>query len=320
MIHSFQSPFSILPDQVAAVFATMNRAQTAEECLKCISLQTSRPAGIFVTDNASTDNTPTILQTYAEKHDLPLTLISLSQNLGNAGGVQTAVAKAFSQGFQAVWILDDDSWPEAEALEALLDPDGPQHAIRTSLVLAPDSDELSWLLETTTNGKQWQDLVNKNQMSGMKWVRVRRSWLGSLITQELYAISGPLNGDLFLRGEDEAYPRTLERQGYHFWMATRSILRHPKIGPLSTLSIGANKVRLEQGLSGDKLYYRIRNMLWIKRNHEGILVAITLAGAYFLLLLRSFRPVQPCLKILVEASWDAATNRLGKRYSTKHVS
>ena len=50
-----------------------------------------------------------------------LIVLQLPENRGNAGGVEDAMEHAFAKGADAVWILDDDSWPRDGALAALLD-------------------------------------------------------------------------------------------------------------------------------------------------------------------------------------------------------
>ncbi|WAC20441.1 glycosyltransferase [Luteolibacter sp. SL250] len=299
--------------RVAAVFATMNRSAVAAECFQRLTDQTLPPSKLFVTDNASTDDTCEMLKSVASNSTLPFELIRSEENLGNSGGVKLAVEKAFSQGYDAVWILDDDSWPQPAAFERLIDPDGPSEGIRTSVVLAPDSTELSWPSEVITIDGFWRNPVRFESLPMAPWVRTRRSWLGSLIPKDVYWDVGPLNHDFFLRGEDEDYPRALESAGYPFWMATGSILHHPVAGPLVSLALGENKLCLEKNLSGDKLYYRIRNMLWIKRKESGSVISSLLAIGYLLLIMRWLRPLIPSLGVFIEAVVHAYQNRLGKR-------
>jgi GT2 family glycosyltransferase len=120
------------PLSVTAVFATMNRAQTAVECVLALARQTRPPDLVVVADNCSTDDTVEVLENLA---DLPFRLLvrRMRENRGNAGGVEEAMDQAFADGADAVWILDDDSWPRAAALEAMLEgpwePDIVRHAL-----------------------------------------------------------------------------------------------------------------------------------------------------------------------------------------------
>lgn len=300
---------------VAAIFATMNRAKVAVECLRLLSIQTQRPGKLFVTDNFSSDSTVEALEAASIEYGLELGLIRSAENLGNAGGIKLAIQRAFEEGHDAVWILDDDSWPEEQALQKLSEMNIPEGAIRTSIVLAPDSNLVSWPCEVMGNHSHWETLGDVSEISEESCLEVRRSWLGALIPRSAYEEVGPVNGDLFLRGEDEDYPRRLERAGYRFWMARASILRHPVAGAVVSITLGDYKLWLEHNLQGDKLYYRIRNMLWIKRDESGLPATLLLAVGYLFLLLRWFRPLFPALRLFNEAMLDAFADRLGKRVS-----
>ena len=298
---------------VAAVFATMNRAETAVTCVQRLGSGSIRPGKLFVTDNGSTDNTSYLLTSTSSDIDLAIEVIRLEENLGNAGGIKVAVEAAFNQGFQYVWILDDDSWPEPDALERLLSDNLPCDSIRSSLVLAPGSDDVSWTYEIFAPNGKWKSIESCEEFPEPSWNRVRRSWLGALIPKSAYDDAGPLRGELFLRGEDEDYPRRLERQGYSFWLSTDSILRHPPGGPYHNLALGNYRISLERNLTEDKLYYRIRNMVWIKLRESGRMAAAILVSGYLLLLVRWFRPFRPSSAIFIQAVRDAFSGRLGKR-------
>jgi len=305
-------PGFIEPRKVAAVLATMNRRDTTLECARRLALQTLPIGKLFATDNASIDGTADALIEFGQQSKLAIQVIHLDENIGNAGGVQRAMELAFAEGFEAVWILDDDSWPEPTAFESLLSAGCPAGGIRSSMVLAPDSPALSWPCEVRNENGEWKMVVSLPDRS-LAWQEIRRSWLGSLIPRKAFLEVGNVNAALFLRGEDEEYPRRLEKAGYKFWLASDSILRHPVAGPLVTLSLGDYKLCLERNLSADKLYYRVRNMIWIKKNDTGWAAAIILACGYFLLLVRWFRPLHATLPVFQTAVRDALVGRLGRR-------
>lgn len=117
--------------RIAAVIATMNRSATAVACVRSLADQTRNIELMVVADNCSTDDTVAELKLMA---DLPFELIihRMKENRGNAGGVEEAMELAFAKGADAVWILDDDSWPRPDALkEMLVKPwDAKEDAIR----------------------------------------------------------------------------------------------------------------------------------------------------------------------------------------------
>jgi len=103
--------------RVAAVIVTFNRLAKLQTVLASIASQTARPEWIVVVDNASTDGTGAYL---AGCDDIPsLTVLSLSTNTGGAGGFSAGMRHAYDLGADAVWIMDDDCYPEPAALEKL---------------------------------------------------------------------------------------------------------------------------------------------------------------------------------------------------------
>ena len=105
--------------KVAAVFATMNRSAVALSCVKSLSLQHFPLAYVVIADNGSADNTINDLKSLSSL-PFPLEVLELGCNIGNAGGIAAAMEQAFGNGADAVWILDDDSWPRPDALSAIL--------------------------------------------------------------------------------------------------------------------------------------------------------------------------------------------------------
>ncbi len=296
---------------VAAVFVTMNRCDVAATCLEKLKAQTMRPDKVIVINNASADSTRAMLQKAGEDSADWIEEMSLEENLGNAGGIQIAMDVAFSRGFKAVWILDDDSWPEPEALARLLGCDLPEGAVRSCRVVDLATGALSWPLQVPDrNG--WRLLEGNDPIPEGEAIRIRRSWLGALIPLGVYEAVGPVEGKLFLRGEDEDYPRRIEQAGFPVFMVTNSVLHHPPAGRMNHWDIAGRSVTLESGLSGDKLYYRLRNAWWMLRRDRGIVEAGLVAAFHWLALWRWESSVN-WMPVWWEAARDAFAGRLGKR-------
>ncbi len=299
------------PNGVAAVFVTMNRCEVARTCLEKLKAQTKRPDKVIVINNASSDSTRAMLQQASEESAGWIEQMSLVENLGNAGGIQIAMDAAFSRGFNAVWILDDDSWPAPESLARLLHVELPENAVRSCRVVDLATGALSWPLQVPDrNG--WRLLEGHDPLPEGEAIRIRRSWLGALIPQAVYATVGPVEGRLFLRGEDEDYPRRIEQAAFPVFMITNSVLHHPPAGRMNHWEIAGRSVTLESGLSGDKLYYRLRNAWWMARRDRGIIEAGVVAILHWLALWR-WEPSVGWMPVWWEAARDAFSGRLGKR-------
>lgn len=103
---------------VAAVIVTYNRAEKLARVLDALAGQSRVPDRIYVIDNASTDGTVALMET--RKNDT-VRHLRLAKNLGGAGGFNAGVKAAFADGFDLMWISDDDAYPEPDALKKLID-------------------------------------------------------------------------------------------------------------------------------------------------------------------------------------------------------
>jgi GT2 family glycosyltransferase len=132
--------------RIAAVFATMNRAETAKACVMALARQTRPPEWVMVADNCSTDETAAVIRSLG---NLPFELVvhGMPDNRGNAGGVEAVMERAFAAGADAVWILDDDSWPRERALEALLAGTWDPRVVRHALQIDPQTGKFTWPLQ-----------------------------------------------------------------------------------------------------------------------------------------------------------------------------
>ena len=246
--------------RIAAVFACYNRRATTLECVRRLQAQTRQPDLVVVGDNASTDGTPEALR--ALNWDR-LTVLDTGDNLGNAGGVRVAMDHAFSLDADAVWILDDDSWPQEGALAALLKNRPNPRLVRHSLQIDPVGGHYSWPLPVRDASGTWRTIRHPDEWPGGDHAESRASWTGALVPREAWEKAGPVLGELFIRGEDEEYPRRLAAAGFRFEAVRDSILDHPSAKNLRRWNIGGKEFWFETGLEDWKFYYEVRNTVWL---------------------------------------------------------
>lgn len=103
---------------LAAVIVTYNRKDKLEKVIRSLELQTRRPDRIYVVDNASTDGTRELLEGMAHAD---LIHMRLAENIGGAGGFNVGMKAAYADGFDLVWISDDDAYPQEDAIEKLVE-------------------------------------------------------------------------------------------------------------------------------------------------------------------------------------------------------
>ena len=103
---------------VAAVVVTYNRKALLRQCVASLLGQTWADMDIWVIDNASTDGTGAMLAPLIGNGRVHYQ--NTGGNLGGAGGFEYGLRVAAQQGYDYVWIMDDDAIPEPTALEALM--------------------------------------------------------------------------------------------------------------------------------------------------------------------------------------------------------
>ncbi|MFE0311419.1 glycosyltransferase family 2 protein [Amycolatopsis sp. NPDC058986] len=105
-------------NKVAAIVVTYNRKDKLGTVLDHVLAQTLAPEWVVVVDNASTDGTDELLASY--RTDPRVIVQRLAENTGGAGGFAAGMSKAYELGADFLWIMDDDCYPNPDALEELV--------------------------------------------------------------------------------------------------------------------------------------------------------------------------------------------------------
>jgi rhamnopyranosyl-N-acetylglucosaminyl-diphospho-decaprenol beta-1,3/1,4-galactofuranosyltransferase len=100
--------------QIAAVIVTYNRLNLLKKCIESLHAQTVMPDKIIVINNGSTDGTGNWLDTQKDLH------VIHGENIGSAGGFNKGMKQAYGMGYEWIWVMDDDGFPDENCLETLL--------------------------------------------------------------------------------------------------------------------------------------------------------------------------------------------------------
>lgn len=120
--------------KILAAVVTHNRCALLSRCLDYLERQARAPDTILVIDNASSDGTPDMLKARG-------TLTIRQENLGSAGGWHRAIEHALEGGFDAIWLMDDDGFPDPCALARLAEELGPGRSCTASVVVCEDAHD-----------------------------------------------------------------------------------------------------------------------------------------------------------------------------------
>lgn len=232
---------------VAAVVVTHNRRDLLTECLDALGRQ-SRPVDrTIVVDNASTDGTAEAL---AARSDVEV--VSLSRNIGGAGGFAAGLATALAADAEAVWLLDDDTIPEPSALDEVIQArdtyPGPTPSVVASRVVWTDGRDHPMNTPRTRPGASAADMDAAASV-GARPIR-SASFVSVLVDSDAVRRHGLPIADYFLWNDDFEFTTRLLRDGVGLYRPS-SVVVH------KTRTYGSSDAD-----PGERFYYEVRNKVW----------------------------------------------------------
>lgn len=206
--------------KTAAVVVTYNRKELLKECIAHLQSQTV-PVDILVIDNASTDGTADLFADSAEH----LYYFNTGANLGGAGGFNFGMRKAVEAGYEYVWVMDDDTLPNADAHEKLMEADSlvGNYGWFSSLALWTDGNECK-MNRQKIKGKEFEyfPLMQHGIISAEQ-----ASFVSLFLKSETVLQYGLPITDFFIWGDDIEFTRRLSvRNHLPCFLVGQSVVVH----------------------------------------------------------------------------------------------
>lgn len=178
-------------EKVAAVVVSHNHYTDLIACIKAIRNQTHKPDAIIVVNNGSTDFSSVWLD---QQEDI----VHLYQdNLGVAGGFNNGMSWACQHGFDWLWCMDDQGFPDQQSLEYLLKNQGLETALINSIPV--DKTDKITIVRKIKNYKF------VNQISEPVIQNISHLFNGSLIHKNIVAKVGLPYAYLCEKGYESEY-------------------------------------------------------------------------------------------------------------------
>lgn len=248
--------------RVAAVVVTYNRLPLLQQCLRALAAQNAHLEAIWVIDNASTDGTQTAVQAM---HLENLVYRNTGKNLGGAGGFAYGVKEAAMAGYDALWLMDDDTIPEREALQNLLECDRKlegKYGWLSSRALAPDGTDQPMNRQRKTPYTDVEGYT-ENQVPA-----VMASFVSLFLRTDIVKKFGIPIADFFIWSDDWEYTRRISKE-LPCYVSSESRVVHAMKNP-GTVNIAtdvpARWERYRYFYRNDVVLYRregIRGWLWL---------------------------------------------------------
>ncbi len=297
-------------ETVCAVIVTYNRKALLRKCLEAVLGQTRPPDHTLVVDNASTDGTAEMVKA----EFMEVEVLRLHENSGGAGGFHEGMRQAYEKGFDWLWLMDDDAYPDVDALATLL-----EHKNEAE-ILVP-------VLRTSNGG-----MYGVGYWKGGRYVsayldaatssafRIELfSFVGPLIHRRVISEVGLPRAEFFVWFDDVEYALRVRKKGKVALCVTRSVIKHD-FGQFRKVSfMGKNKLRALH--PPWKIYYGTRNRGWTVLRSPYAEPRLQSIMAYLVdnfrqclgdLLYERDRWTRITLRWL--GMWHALTGNLGRRY------
>jgi rhamnosyltransferase len=224
---------------IASITVAYNGARVLPRHLEAIRRQTQEIDEIVVVNNASTDDTLTLLASrYPE-----ITVLNLSENGGVGGGLAAGLNyAAITKKYDWVWLFDQDSVPLENGLEVLLA--GLWHLDETegsTAVLAPVNIHPE--TKMTCPGFSWRGGRLHATPEPSQHITFVDSVItsGSLIRREAVEAVGLPRADFFMDFVDHEHCLRLRRHGFRIAVVRDSLLHHVHGDPSKFKILGRTK-------------------------------------------------------------------------------
>lgn len=232
-----------------AIIVTYNRCELLGRCIDHLQRQTCAPDAVLVINNASTDGTVAML----ERRGVPFVT---QDNLGSAGGWHRGIQHALDHGFDAVWLMDDDGFPEAGALAALKAALIPGVACASSVVVQEDApDRFVFPFPVLDTAGLPVILARPRKLATVTQLRAAAPqgtypfahfFNGALLSVAAARQVGNINQDFFIFGEEVDYFFRLRKAG-QVMSVLDAVHFHPDVSQRPYTSV--------------KVYYYVKNTL-----------------------------------------------------------
>ena len=100
------APFE--PASATIAIVTFNRSALLTRLLDSITAMDPKPGHVVVIDNASSDDTTEVVESYRERLGTELVYRRLDSNTGGSGGFSEGMRIAYELGSTWIWVMDDD--------------------------------------------------------------------------------------------------------------------------------------------------------------------------------------------------------------------
>ncbi len=216
-----------MQDKVIAIVVTYNRKDLLAECLSSLQEQTYKLSKIILIDNASTDGTYDFIHTSGRFNQDLIEYVQMETNTGGAGGFYEGIRRAREMSCDWIWVMDDDTIPDNNALEELIEKKnmiGEEVSFVSSCVYGLNGEYMNVPNIAETRGQNgYRDWYCQLQNSAVKIADA--TFVSTLINKKAVLECGLPCKDFFIWGDDTEYTmRIIKNYGPAYLIGTSKVI------------------------------------------------------------------------------------------------
>ncbi|MGP3535440.1 glycosyltransferase [Microbacterium sp. RD1] len=96
------------PASATITIVTYNRSSLLSRLLQSIARMDPKPGHVVIIDNASVDDTASVIDTFRDRIGTEIVYRRLETNTGGSGGFSEGMRVAYELGAEWIWLMDDD--------------------------------------------------------------------------------------------------------------------------------------------------------------------------------------------------------------------
>jgi GT2 family glycosyltransferase len=230
--------------KIIGVVPTYNRPALLLRNIGCLLEQTVPLERIIIVDNASEPETRQALQDAGYLDHDRIEYVRIDVNIGASGGFKTAMQEAMSRGADWIWGMDDDAFPEPDALAQLL--------------RANEKGEYDCL---------WSNVDEDTDFVGETKEVDHLIFVGYLVSRRLVERVGYPDLRFYMYHDDTEYSERIVRHGYAIVKVRDSVIEHrgfnKRGNPFTTYTTPVGSFTV-MNCEPYRVYYIFRNLYFIK--------------------------------------------------------
>lgn len=242
--------------KITAVVVTFNRLELLKQGIECLRKQ-QKLTGIIVVNNGSTDGTREWLDAQ------PGLLVVHQDNVGGSGGFYTGIERAYSEGVDWIWCMDDDVFPRPDCLDRLLPyTDRPEVGILSPRRLLEGkvfTHEFRHFNFTNPVGSLHGRKLAKQQVNQATEI-VGADFEGPFISRRVVEKIGLPNRELFIFCDDTDYCLRAHLAGFKLFYIPEALMDKHKFFSNDTWTSRNRKKKW-------KRYYQVRNEAYLNHHY-----------------------------------------------------